>query len=270
MANSTILRSHVVTRLITGGALLLLLVLAAMDEVIAGLIGFGLGVLMAGELIAVAGLRLISPYGMGMAAVMILPAAVSVAAYSAVGRETLVVSTDYLVLLVVVVAVFLKIDLAVKLLMISVIACLYSIMGLLMLPQGLMWFVLTAAAVASADSFAYFGGRRFGGMKLVPSISPSKTWSGAICGIAGAAAMMVVLGGYFFKIEPWLAVLMGILVSGVSICGDLLESWCKRRWGLKDSGSILPGHGGFLDRFDGYLLALPFVYVILRAGYLDG
>jgi len=118
------------------------------------------------------------------------------------------------------------------------------------------------AVVWIADTAAYFAGRRFGKHKLAPTISPGKTWEG----VAGAA---VAVGVYYALL--WLQVaphFLGnnlggdlLLVVGIAILsveGDLFESWMKRRVGLKDSGSILPGHGGVLDRIDGAVAVLPF------------
>ncbi len=112
-----------------------------------------------------------------------------------------------------------------------------------------------------ADTAAYFAGRRFGRRKLAPSISPGKTWEGVLGAIFG-------VGVYYSLL--WLAwapeFLAGhrtldlILVAGMlalSVEGDLFESWAKRRAGVKDSGSLLPGHGGVLDRIDGLVAALP-------------
>lgn len=123
------------------------------------------------------------------------------------------------------------------------------------LPLGLLVTVFLMVCVWAADIVAYFTGRSLGGAKLAPAISPNKTWSGAIGGIAGA---MIVAGGlatwylaqsggikagYFIGLAGFLAVL--------SVLGDLFESWLKRRAGVKDSGSLLPGHGGVMDRLDG-------------------
>lgn len=123
------------------------------------------------------------------------------------------------------------------------------------LPLGLAATVFLLVCVWAADIIAFFTGRAIGGPKLAPSISPNKTWSGAIGGIVGAmviggglaAAYLASFGGikagYFFGLAGALA--------GLSVLGDLLESGLKRRAGVKDSGTILPGHGGVMDRLDG-------------------
>lgn len=109
--------------------------------------------------------------------------------------------------------------------------------------------------VWATDSGAYAIGRLVGGPKLIPSISPKKTWAGLVGGMA-LAALAGVLLGYFLHL-PRQGLLAG-LAAGLALvtqAGDLFESWVKRRFGVKDSGSLIPGHGGILDRIDGLLLA---------------
>lgn len=127
---------------------------------------------------------------------------------------------------------------------------------------GLWALLFLFAVVWATDIAAYFAGRRFGGPKLAPAISPSKTWSGAIGGaVAGA-----VCGGIVALIGPsslnlgWMA-LVAIAVSAVSQFGDLFESAYKRRHGAKDSGHIIPGHGGVMDRVDGLVAAAVLLYL---------
>lgn len=106
-----------------------------------------------------------------------------------------------------------------------------------------------------ADSAAYFAGRRFGKHKLAPAISPGKTWEGVAGAWAGVTAFG--LGVALWAQTSWWIVAAFWLLAALSIAGDLFESWMKRIAGLKDSGSILPGHGGVLDRIDGLIPALP-------------
>ena len=112
-----------------------------------------------------------------------------------------------------------------------------------------------------ADTAAYFVGRRFGRRKLAPNISPGKTWEGVFGAIAGVAVYYGLLwwlwAPAFLAGHRWtdLILVAGMLV--LSVEGDLFESWVKRRAGVKDSGTILPGHGGVLDRIDGLVAALP-------------
>lgn len=117
----------------------------------------------------------------------------------------------------------------------------------------------------TTDIGAYFAGRTIGGPKLAPLISPNKTWAGLIGGMAGAAiigwicAFALGLGGIFL--------LLGAPMAALAQAGDLFESWIKRRAGVKDSGSILPGHGGLLDRLDGLLPVAVATLLLLMAGY---
>jgi len=121
------------------------------------------------------------------------------------------------------------------------------------------------AVVWIADSAAYFSGKRFGRRKLAPDISPGKTWEGAIGASVAVAVYYLVLR---FVFEPdWLGALTGVILFAVvtvmSIEGDLFESWMKRQAGVKDSGGLLPGHGGVLDRIDGLTAAMPLAALAL-------
>jgi phosphatidate cytidylyltransferase len=107
-----------------------------------------------------------------------------------------------------------------------------------------------------ADSGAYFAGRRFGGAKLAPAVSPGKTWAGLWGGLVVCALLAV--GVATWRGLPWLALLaVTCVVTLFSVVGDLNESLAKRYAGVKDSGSLIPGHGGVLDRFDSLLAAAP-------------
>lgn len=117
------------------------------------------------------------------------------------------------------------------------------------------------------DCFAYMGGSLFGRHKLWVRHSPGKTWEGSLCGMLFCLATALFIGPLFetkLLWFDWLA--LGLICSVVATLGDLAESMLKRSVGLKDSGNIMPGHGGFLDRFDSLLIIMPFVfaYVTLR------
>ena len=134
---------------------------------------------------------------------------------------------------------------------------------------GPFWVFVLLALVWGADIGAYFAGRRFGRHKLAVMISPGKTWEGAFGGLATSLIAMGLLGmvGWQFLEAPmppviWWA-LIGLLVVVASVLGDLFESILKRDAGVKDSGSILPGHGGVLDRVDALLPAAPVFYFAL-------
>ena len=120
---------------------------------------------------------------------------------------------------------------------------------------GFVTLLFLFAVVWATDIAAYFGGRAFGGPKLMPKVSPNKTWSGAICGaaaaIAGGCAVARLTG-----IDNLAAVgVLALLLSIVSQAGDLFESALKRRFAAKDAGNLLPGHGGLMDRLDGFVAA---------------
>ncbi len=112
------------------------------------------------------------------------------------------------------------------------------------------------AVVWGTDVTAYFGGRMIGGPRLWPAVSPGKTWSGAVVGAVCAAvlgAIVAILLAPGARLGPMLA--LGLLVSAVSQLGDLFESFLKRRAGVKDSSHLIPGHGGLMDRLDGFIAA---------------
>jgi len=116
-----------------------------------------------------------------------------------------------------------------------------------------------------SDTGAYFAGKAFGKHKLIPKISPGKTWEGLIGGFVVAAAFAALATFWFFPELPYYAsVPLAIVMSGVGVLGDLAESAMKRGAGAKDAASILPGHGGFLDRLDSLLLNAPVLYFFAR------
>lgn len=121
--------------------------------------------------------------------------------------------------------------------------------------------------VWTADSAAYFTGRTLGGPKLAPSISPAKTWSGFWGGVVGAACVGVLVGWLTGVSELAITAMLAGLLAVISQIGDLAESALKRRAGVKDSGRLIPGHGGILDRVDGLLFAAP---ALALAGVLLG
>jgi phosphatidate cytidylyltransferase len=127
---------------------------------------------------------------------------------------------------------------------------------------GLTAILFLFAVVWATDIAAYFVGRSLGGPKLAPSISPGKTQSGAIGGIAGGVLAGIALAAYAGLGNLPLLALVALLLSVVSQVGDLFESWIKRRHGVKDSGNIIPGHGGVMDRVDGLVAAAFALYAI--------
>ncbi len=126
---------------------------------------------------------------------------------------------------------------------------------------GLKWVSLAFFCTWAADTFAYFVGVAIGKRKLAPKISPGKSIEGVVGGVLGAV-ITGLLWGPVAGISGWHGALIGFVISVVSVLGDLAESALKRYAGVKDSGNLLPGHGGVLDRFDSSLFVLPLVYYI--------
>lgn len=124
------------------------------------------------------------------------------------------------------------------------------------------------AIVWATDILAYFAGRAIGGPKLAPRISPNKTWSGMIGGLAGGVASGMALAALFGIPPSFRIALVALVLSLAAVGGDLFESAFKRRFQVKDTGHIIPGHGGFMDRLDGFIVAawLAAAIGILRAG----
>lgn len=120
---------------------------------------------------------------------------------------------------------------------------------------GFTALIFLFAVVWATDIAAYFGGRAFGGPKLMPRVSPNKTWSGAVCGVAAAVAGGLMVA-HFAKFGNFAVLsVLACLLSIVSQAGDLFESMLKRRFAAKDAGHLLPGHGGLMDRLDGFVAA---------------
>ena len=118
---------------------------------------------------------------------------------------------------------------------------------------GFKALLLLFVIVWTTDVLGYFVGRTIGGPKLCAAISPKKTWSGAIAGAVGATLVVLLLGPYFGSRNA--IALMTFVLSVVAQLGDLLESWVKRQFGAKDASHLIPGHGGVMDRLDGFWAA---------------
>ena len=145
-------------------------------------------------------------------------------------------------------------------------ATIYCLSYLSVRPDGAFMLISLAIIISASDIGAYFSGRMIGGPKLAPAFSPSKTWAGSIGGILFALiAAEAALYGFW---QMHLSAALGVLVVGLAILsqiGDLYESAMKRRLGIKDSGQLVPGHGGALDRFDGYMTTLPVAAWVLAS-----
>jgi phosphatidate cytidylyltransferase len=116
----------------------------------------------------------------------------------------------------------------------------------------------------ASDIGAYFAGTYFGRRKLFERVSPKKSWEGALGGAAAAGLIALGLAFYAPELRPWQWYCVGGIIVVTGTYGDLVESLFKRSIAIKDSGSSIPGHGGFLDRFDGLLLAAPFIITFLK------
>jgi phosphatidate cytidylyltransferase len=137
---------------------------------------------------------------------------------------------------------------------------------LLRVHHGKNLFLLAVLVTVAADVLAYAAGSSFGTHPLAPNISPHKTWEGTIVGGIGAVFVSVLLAKLFLH-NTWSikhALVLGIVVAIVGPIGDLCESMVKRDLDLKDSGTVLPGHGGLLDRFDAVLFVLPATYYLAQ------
>lgn len=132
---------------------------------------------------------------------------------------------------------------------------------LLLFEKGLNILLLCLCCVFSTDILAYFVGKSFGKHKLQEFISPKKTWEGAIGGLVGSILITTTIAKYYFpEIQSLYIASLAIATSFFSQIGDLFESMIKRKADVKDSGRIMPGHGGVLDRIDGVYFALPIFY----------
>ncbi len=120
---------------------------------------------------------------------------------------------------------------------------------------GFAAIVIMFAIVWTTDILGYFAGRALGGPKLWLAVSPKKTWSGAIAGALGAMIVAALVAGLFGSFNKLAIAIVALLLSALAQFGDLLESWVKRQFGAKDSSHLIPGHGGVMDRLDGFWAA---------------
>ena len=129
------------------------------------------------------------------------------------------------------------------------------------LDGGRDWVLFAVGVTVASDSFAYFIGRSFGKHKLAPTISPAKSWEGAIAGVIAAGVIAIILKAVFDLPSSYFALaLLGVFASVVGQAGDLVESLFKRNMAVKDSSHAIPGHGGLLDRMDSVVFAVMAVY----------
>jgi phosphatidate cytidylyltransferase len=137
--------------------------------------------------------------------------------------------------------------------------------------DGFFAIVLLFAIVWTTDVLGYFVGRAIGGPKLMPAVSPKKTWSGAIAGALGAMIVGGLVAKSFELVDGTAVAVIALLLSMVAQLGDLFESWIKRKFGAKDASHLIPGHGGVMDRLDGFwAAALVGCLIGLLRGGVDG
>jgi phosphatidate cytidylyltransferase len=132
-----------------------------------------------------------------------------------------------------------------------------------LLPEGGLWVLFVLILVWAADIGAYFSGRRFGRVALAPRVSPSKTWEGVLGGVV-LSCLIALLGALWFHLPALTFLLLCLAAVAFSVVGDLTESLLKRYAGVKDSGTLFPGHGGVMDRIDSLTAAAPVLFVGLQ------
>ena len=136
--------------------------------------------------------------------------------------------------------------------------------GAVTLPTGAWWLLVVLLGVWGFDAAAFFSGRYFGRHKLAPEISPGKTWEGVAGGLVLSIIADLVLTVVPLHVPWYFAILLGVLIGMAATLGDLAESLIKRQTHVKDSGQIMPGHGGMLDRIDSLLFAVIVVYIFAQ------
>lgn len=129
--------------------------------------------------------------------------------------------------------------------------------------EGLYWIIFIVLSVILSDIFAYLIGRKIGKRKIAPKISPNKSLEGLIAGIILGSLGATTFAYFFLDISIIFALISSSIIIVIGVIGDLFESHLKREANVKDSGDSLPGHGGFLDRFDSVIFASGFVYILL-------
>lgn len=140
----------------------------------------------------------------------------------------------------------------------------FSLIGILNSLNGFYMILYAVILVSTMDIFAYLGGKLFGKRKIIPVVSKGKTVEGTIIGL-----FFTIMISYFLRdlmnFSIIYSLVYGFLIGIIAFFGDLLESFFKRKIGVKDSGKLIPGHGGLMDRFDGYFLVIPFLYISINS-----
>jgi phosphatidate cytidylyltransferase len=151
--------------------------------------------------------------------------------------------------------------------LLSLVPCWLALVYVTLATQSTRWVLFTLALVWAADTGAFFAGRWLGRVPLAPRVSPKKTWEGVFGGVLTAGIVAWITATFLFDVEVWPFVTTCLAVAALSIVGDLTESMLKRAAGIKDSGSLFPGHGGMLDRIDSVTAAAPaLVFALISFG----
>ena len=137
----------------------------------------------------------------------------------------------------------------------------FSLIEILLMSNGLNIFLYLVLLISSMDVFAYLGGKLLGNIKIIPKISNGKTVEGTLIGLISTVFISFMIKG-LINLDILSSLLLGFVIGILSFLGDMFESFVKRKTGIKDSGKLIPGHGGLMDRFDGYILVLPFFYIL--------
>ena len=137
----------------------------------------------------------------------------------------------------------------------------FSLIEILLMSNGLNLFLYLVLLISSMDVFAYLGGKLLGNIKIIPKISNGKTVEGTLIGLISTVSISFMIKD-LINLDTLSSLLLGFVIGILSFFGDMFESFVKRKTGIKDSGKLIPGHGGLMDRFDGYILVLPFFYIL--------
>jgi len=151
----------------------------------------------------------------------------------------------------------------------ALVPCWLALVHVVISEESTHWVLFTLGLVWAGDTGAFFMGRWLGRVPLAPRVSPKKTWEGALGGVVASGAVAWACAKWVFELDAWPFVMTCLAVAALSIVGDLTESMLKRAAGLKDSGTMFPGHGGMLDRIDSVTAAAPaLVFALIGLGVL--
>mgnify|MGYP003343431350 FL=1 len=142
----------------------------------------------------------------------------------------------------------------------------FLLLEILFMSDGLNLFLYIVLLITAMDVFAYIGGKLLGKIKIVPKISNGKTVEGTLIGLIFTVSIASMIRD-LVNLDIYLSMLVGFFIGVLSFLGDILESSVKRSVGVKDSGNLIPGHGGLMDRLDGYIIVLPVFYTFLILPY---